>query len=192
MGLGLLGHASSPAGGRPLERGRVARSSDHQEAAPSRRGLPRASVARSRSGQIAGALSVMPRWSIDKIDADLRRAHHATADARRYKRTRGAARVCDFDRPPGRHMLSPVAPLYPSLTSYFAYFFFHLACVGEALPVDTLHHKHHAVVLLIPSTAPPHLAGPRRRRRRCALCVQRSEAPLIVAHGSDRIARRRR
>jgi hypothetical protein len=78
------------------------------------------------------------------------------------------------------------------LTSYFAYFFFHLARVDEALPADTLHHKHHAVVLLISSTAPPHLAGLRRRRRPCAVRVQRSEASSIVALGSDRIVRRRR
>jgi hypothetical protein len=32
MGLGLLGRASSPAGGRPLERGWIARSSDRQAA----------------------------------------------------------------------------------------------------------------------------------------------------------------
>jgi hypothetical protein len=32
MGLGLLGRASSPAGGRPLERGQIARSSDRQAA----------------------------------------------------------------------------------------------------------------------------------------------------------------
>jgi hypothetical protein len=36
--------------------------------------------------------------------------------------------------------------------------FFHLAHVGEALPADTLNHKHHIVVLLISSTTPPHLA----------------------------------
>jgi hypothetical protein len=30
--------------------------------------------------------------------------------------------------------------------------FFHLARVGEALPADTLNHKHHVVVLLISST----------------------------------------
>jgi hypothetical protein len=53
-------------------------------------------------------------------------------------------------------------------------------------------HKHHAVVLLIPSTTPPHLAGPRRRSRRYAVRVHRSEAPPVVALGSDQIARRRR
>jgi hypothetical protein len=79
----------------------------------------------------------------------------------------------------------------PSLTSLLP-IFFHLARVGEALPANTLHHKHHAVVLLIPSTTPPHLAGPRRWSRHCAVRVQRSEAPPIVALGSDRIARRRR
>jgi hypothetical protein len=74
----------------------------------------------------------------------------------------------------------------------FCLLFFHLACVGEALSADTLHHKHHAVVLLIPSTTPLHLAGPRRRSRRCVGCVQCSEAPPGVALGSDRITRRRR
>jgi hypothetical protein len=73
----------------------------------------------------------------------------------------------------------------PSLTRWFCLFFFHLARIGEALPVDTLHHKHHAFVLLIPSTTPPYLAGPRRRRRCCAVRVQRSDAPPVVALGSD-------
>jgi hypothetical protein len=73
----------------------------------------------------------------------------------------------------------------------FCLFFFYLACVGEALSADTLHHKHHAIVLLISSTTPPRLAG-QRRSRRCAVRVHRSEAPPFVALGSDRIARRRR
>jgi hypothetical protein len=87
--------------------------------------------------------------------------------------------------------VSPVALSCPSLTRFLP-FFFHLVRVGEALPAYTLHHKHHAVMLLILSTTPPHLAGPRRRSRRCAVHVQLSEAPPVVALGLDRIARRRR
>jgi hypothetical protein len=98
--------------------------------------------------------------------------------------------MVDFDRPPGRRMLSQVASFCPSLTSLLP-FFFHLARVGEALLADTLHHKHHAVVLLIPSITPPRLAGPRRRSHCCTVRVQRSEAPPVVALGLDQIARRR-
>jgi hypothetical protein len=57
---------------------------------------------------------------------------------------------------------------------------------------EILHHKHHAVVLLIQSITPPYLAGPRRRIRCHDVRVQRSEAPPVVALGSDQIARRRR
>jgi hypothetical protein len=77
------------------------------------------------------------------------------------------------------------------LTSFFLPILFHLMCVGEALSIYTLHHKHHIVVLLIPSTTPPRLAGPRRRSRRCAIRVQRSEAPPVMALRSNLITRRR-
>jgi hypothetical protein len=96
--------------------------------------------------------------------------------------------VCGM-RPRARRWVSET---WLSLTSSFCLIFFHPTRVGEALPAYILHHKHHAVVLLIRSTTPPHLAGPRRRSRRCAVRVQHSEAPSVVALGSDRIARRRR
>jgi hypothetical protein len=54
------------------------------------------------------------------------------------------------------------------------------------------HHRHHTIVLPIPSTTPPYLAGPRRQIHYCAVRVHCSEAPPVVALGSDQIARRRR
>jgi hypothetical protein len=56
---------------------------------------------------------------------------------------------------------------------------------------EILHHKHHAIVLLIKSITPSYLMNQGGRRRRCAIRVHRSEAPPVVALGSDRIARRR-
>jgi hypothetical protein len=48
------------------------------------------------------------------------------------------------------------------------------ARVGEALPIEYLHHTHHAIVLWIPPTSPPTLDGPGRRRHYCAARVHRS------------------
>jgi hypothetical protein len=104
----------------------------------------------------------------------------SSINTRRQGRLQGPKIV--FSR---RSAVSPVALSYPSLTRSLP-IFFHLTRVGEALLADTLHHKHYAIVLLISSTTPPHLAGPRRRRSRCAVHVQRSEAPPVVALGSDR------
>jgi hypothetical protein len=57
---------------------------------------------------------------------------------------------------------------------------------------EILHHKHHTVMLLIQYISPPYLLDQGGRRHRCAVRVHRSEAPPVVALGSDRIARRRR
>jgi hypothetical protein len=70
---------------------------------------------------------------------------------------------------------------------------FSLAIACRRSPTtEILHHKYHAVVLLIQSISPPYLLDQGGRRRRCVVCVHRSEAPPVVALGSDRIARRRR
>jgi hypothetical protein len=122
----------------------------------------------------------------------------------------GSCMGCTRQAHEGRCAQEPVAqaaplaiPIYQSVVAVCCCFFdlvwlaflppfFHLVCIGEALPADTLHHKHHAVMLLMTSTSPPHLAGPRMRSRRCAIHVHRLEAPPFVALGSDRIAWRRR
>jgi hypothetical protein len=68
-----------------------------------------------------------------------------------------------------------------------------LATARRRSPVaKILHHKHHTIVLLIQSISPPYWLNQGGRRCWCAVRVHRSEAPPVVALGSDRITRRRR
>jgi hypothetical protein len=85
---------------------------------------------------------------------------------------------------------APAPPALVGCNLYCPSSLLNTARVGEALPADLLHHKHHVIMLLIPSTTPPYFAGQRRRIRWFAAHVHRSEAPFVVALGSDGIARR--